>query len=130
MRQWIAETCFGLAEALAPILGYTLLIGIVVIVPLIAIRKTRAVGGGLLVAISYIFGAVVVLFSAGVTFTLWGWVGLIIGFFMAGVGVVPMAILAGFLEGYTLLSLTTIVLVVIVFFLRTLGISIATRNID
>ena len=61
--------------------------------------------------VSYLLGAVVWLFSAGVTFTMWGWGGLVLGLLILGVGVIPMAILAAFLNGESSLAVTTIVLV-------------------
>jgi hypothetical protein len=61
------------------------------------------------------------LFSAGVTFSLWGWVGLVIGLLVLGFGVVPMAVIAGLVKGYPSLAVTVIVLAVITWVMRVGG---------
>ena len=48
---------------------------------------------------SYVFGATLWVRSLLVTYTLWGGIGLAIGLFMAGVGVVPLALLATLFNG-------------------------------
>ena len=128
MRDWIAGTCFSVADSLGPILGYALLIAVGVSIPLAVLRRTRPVGGALLVVSSYPLGAFVWFYSAGVTFTLWGWVGLVVGIFIMGFGVVPMAILAGFLKGNPSLAITTIVLVVVTFGVRVAGLKLASQE--
>lgn len=50
-------------------------------------------GGGMMV-VSYVFGATLWVWSLLLTYALWGGVGLFIGLFMAGVGIVPLAMLA------------------------------------
>ena len=55
-------------------------------------------GNGMFIA-SYVFGATLWVRSLLVTYTLWGGIGLAIGLFMAGVGVVPLALLATLFNG-------------------------------
>ena len=50
-------------------------------------------GSGMMIA-SYVFGAPLWVWSLLLTYALWGGLGLFIGLFMAGVGVVPLAMLA------------------------------------
>jgi hypothetical protein len=52
MKRRVAETCFGLADSLALLLGYTLLVGLLVLLPLALLRRTRPIGGMLLVVTS------------------------------------------------------------------------------
>ena len=71
-----------------------LMVIVLVFLPLAIWHKTRnAAGVGLLVT-AYIFGVVTWLFCAAVTFGLFGWIGLIIGLLVLGVGVIPIAIIA------------------------------------
>ena len=125
MRSWIANACFGVAGTLGPIVGYTVIACVAVVIPLALIKRTRHIGGGFLLFGSYVLGAFLWFYSAGVTFTLWGWTGLIIGVFLMGIGVVPMAILAGFLKGFSSLAITTIVLIVLTFAARFTGAAFA-----
>lgn len=43
---------------------------------------------------SYMFGVILWAYGAIATYLYWGWLGLIIGFVIVGVGVVPMGLLA------------------------------------
>ena len=58
-----------------------------------------AVDGDVLYCFSFVVGAATWLYGAAITFASFGWVGLFIGLFLFGVGVVPMGILGGFWEG-------------------------------
>src|SRR5438046_9731864 len=49
--------------------------------------------------VSYVFGATLWVWSLLLTYTLWGGFWLFIGLFMAGVGVVPLAMIATFFKG-------------------------------
>lgn len=53
----------------------------------------RFAGGGLMIS-SYIFGATLWVWSFLLTYLAWGGLGLAIGLFLAGVGVVPLAMIA------------------------------------
>lgn len=55
-------------------------------------------GTGMIVA-SYVFGATAWVWSFLLTYMLWGWLGLALGLFFAGIGVVPLAMLATLLNG-------------------------------
>lgn len=66
----------------------------VVLAPLSLFRRTRGISAlGYLVA-SYLFGVNLFIFGIIVTLSEWGVVALVIGLFLAGVGVVPVALLA------------------------------------
>jgi hypothetical protein len=65
-----------------------------VFLPLCILRKTRPWAGlGFFVA-SYVFGTELFAYSCIVAFTIWGYAGLILGLFLGGIGVVPIALLA------------------------------------
>jgi hypothetical protein len=61
-------------------------------------RTHRFAGAGLLIA-SYVFGLTLWAGGAAATFAYWGWVALLIGLILLGVGVVPMGFLALALHG-------------------------------
>lgn len=98
MREWIIETAIGVYTTLLPISWIALAIVLFVLLPLAAWRKTRAAAGFCLVFTSYIFGATTWFLGAAVTFGSFGWLGLIIGLFIFGVGVVPLGIIGAFFK--------------------------------
>src|SRR5882724_1197892 len=79
--------------------GLTLAVLVLVLLPNAVFSSVpKFAGGGMFIA-SYIFGATLWVWSLLLTYTLWGGVGLAIGLFMAGVGVVPLAMLATLFSG-------------------------------
>lgn len=94
---------------------------IIVLLPLAFIRKTRGFSGlGLFIA-SYIFGASLWVWAFLLTYTLWGAIALIIGLFIAGVGVVPIAMFATLLNGEWSILGQLVLLVILTFGSRILG---------
>jgi hypothetical protein len=88
---WALQT---FADWVPFVVGITTAICILILAPLAIFRKSRGVAGlGLWIA-SFIFGAVLWIYGAIATFTYWGWVGLLIGLLVFGVGVVPMGFVA------------------------------------
>jgi hypothetical protein len=96
MREWIVQTTLNIYQLLVPISSLAFAIAVIVFLPLAAWRKTRgAAGAGLMVA-SYVVGATTWFLGAAVTFGSFGWIGLILGLFIVGIGVVPFAIIGAF----------------------------------
>jgi len=95
-------------------------LGVVVVVflflPMACFRKTRSVASKGLFYSSWLFGITTWFLGATVTFATWGWIGLIIGLLFAGLGVVPIGILAAFISiksislGITLIIMSLIVI--------------------
>lgn len=74
-------------------------VSILLFLPLAFFPKTRGFSAlGLLIA-SYVFGATLWVWAFLLTYRLWGLTALLIGLFMAGVGVVPIAMLATLFHG-------------------------------
>ena len=96
MRDWIIETAISMYTFLLPFAWVALAIAVLVLLPLAAWRKTRGAAGVGLFAVSYIFGATTWFLGAAVTFGSFGWIGLIIGLFIFGLGVVPLGIIGAF----------------------------------
>jgi len=135
---WIAFAIFGilvaiffinggiwLSEKLLPILSvvstYTLLICISILVPLSIFQPTRIVSGGGLAIASYVFGASLWMSSLLLTYELWGVTGVLIGLVFAGVGVVPIALLATAFKGMWPIFFELLLAIVATFGSRLLG---------
>src|SRR5437879_1918475 len=100
MREWIMKAAFSAYEFLLPVYGAAFVALILVLLPMAAFRRTRGYAAIGMLVVSYLFGAVAWLYSAGVTFALFSWVGLIVGLLVAGVGVVPMAFFGALFKGH------------------------------
>jgi hypothetical protein len=73
---------------------YTIGICIFILLPLCIFRKARPYVGVAFVWASLVFGAVLFAYSCVFVVNVWGYGGLAIGLIFAGVGVVPLALLA------------------------------------
>lgn len=76
------------------------------------IKPARFVGSTIMFITSYVFGAITWLFSLGIAWALWGLISVIIGLFIAGVGVLPVAILASIFTGNWSFLLIFLVLII------------------
>lgn len=125
MNEAIASFCVKAYTFLLPISWIGVAILILVLIPMALFRGTRPAAGTGMFFASYLFGLTTWFLGATVTFVTWGWVGLIIGLILAGVGVVPIGILAAFISLKSpALGFSLIVMVVIVFATRTGGIAL------
>lgn len=97
------------------------LLSIFVFAPLGIWRRTRPFAGWALVVASYVLGAILWIYGAALTFSYWGWVGLVVGLLVFGVGVVPMGLLATALHSEWAWFFQLSVLLVSVFTIRLLG---------
>ena len=98
MREWILEATFKGYSLMLPFYFIALGLTVFVFVPLTLWRKTRGVGSTALFIASYIFGLTTWLFGATITFSVFGWFGLILGLLFLGVGVVPLAIIGAIFQ--------------------------------
>jgi hypothetical protein len=74
--------------------GYVLPVFGIVLFPLTAFRRTRVFAVLAIVACTYLFGALLWCMGFVVTYSYWGFTGIFIGLVLAGVGVVPVALIA------------------------------------
>jgi hypothetical protein len=121
---WVSEMLYPI---LVSISGLTFAAVIFVLLPnaiFSAIPKTA--GSGMVIA-SYIFGACLWTWSFLLAYAMWGWVGLAVGLFMAGVGVVPVAALASLLHAEWFILLQLAVLLLLTFGLRVWGLHLLTK---
>ena len=125
MNEAIAAFCVKAYTLLLPISWIGVAIVILALLPIALFKATRPTAGTGIYISSYLFGLTTWFLGATVTFVTWGWVGLIIGLIIAGVGVVPIGILAAFISlKQPALGFSLIVMVVIVFATRMGGIAL------
>jgi hypothetical protein len=105
----------------------SLLIAFFILGPLSLIPPARFIAAIGLVIASFVFGAT--MWCSGVVFTydVWGTTGVIIGLTFAGVGIVPVAMLAELFLGEWEVLLGFVVLIVLTFALRLLGFWLAKK---
>jgi hypothetical protein len=122
MREWIVETAINIYAFLLPFSSIAFTIALVVLLPLTAWSKTRGPAGSGLLIVSYIVGATTWFLGAAVTFGSFGWIGLIIGLFIFGIGVIPLGIIGAFLTlGISELSVSLCIMPVITLATRFAG---------
>lgn len=93
---WVSEKVLPILTAIGAITFFPL---ILVVLPLSIFKKCRPVCAIIFVYWSYLCGLCLWMFSLLVTIELWGYVAAIIGLFMAGIGVFPIAIIACMFKG-------------------------------
>lgn len=119
MNDAIAVFCVKAYTFLLPISWIGVAIVVIVLLPMALFKATRPAAGIGMYFSSYLFGLTTWFLGAAVTFVTWGWVGLIIGLIIAGIGVVPIGILAAFISlKEPILGFTLIVMVIIVIAIR------------
>lgn len=98
MGEWIADTAARLYSFTAPVSGFVLAVVLLVLLPLSIWNRMRGGAGAWIFGASYVFGLVAWLLGCAVTWSAFGWVGLILGLLVVGIGVVPLAIIAAFFK--------------------------------
>jgi hypothetical protein len=108
-----------LSESLLPwfILASTLTFAFVIFVvfPLSVFRRCRGFAAIASLVASYVFGATLWMWALLLTLALWGTWAVVIGLFMMGIGVVPIAILATLFKGMWSILGQLVVLTVLTF---------------
>ncbi len=100
---------------------------ILICLPLTFFDKAKHFSGKALFLSSYFYGTLLWLGCLVITFNLWGWVGIIIGLILLGIGVVPIAILAAALAGLWPTVGHIILLIVLMFITRRFGTSLLSK---
>jgi len=104
-----------------------LAINILILLPLGLFRKTGIVGGIGMCISSYVFGLTLWFLGLLLTYFTWGFLGVFIGLVLAGVGVVPVAMLAMLVNGEFFILVVLVVLTILTFGTRVLGIYLVSR---
>jgi len=79
---------------LSPVMWLVLILDIFFFLPLSALRKRKGISSIGFVISSYVYGTTLWLWGLLLTYVLWGGVAVVIGLVIAGIGVVPMAMIA------------------------------------
>jgi hypothetical protein len=99
----------------------TLAACLLVFAPLGFFCGMRLFAANALIASSYVLGAILWIACALITFSLWGWIALIIGLVLFGLGIVPMAMLALAIDALWVSLCALTFLLVATFAIRFLG---------
>jgi len=93
-----AKLAFTIQPFINWLAGILFVINIFALVAAIAPRA-RGVSGLIIYVSSYVYGLGTWIFGLAVTLALWGWLAVIIGLLLGGVGVVPIGMLAAIFNG-------------------------------
>ncbi len=100
---------------------------VLIILPLGIFKKTKGASAIGLVISSYVYGLTLWFWALLLTYLIWGTVAVFVGLFIAGVGVVPIAILATAIKSEWAITGQIILLLVLTFGSRMLGFYFAQR---
>jgi hypothetical protein len=109
---WISDhllTWFSNASLVAGIVLF------LVLLPLSVVKRARPFSGSLILVISFIFGITLWMEGFLVTLSTWGIFAVIFGLFFAGIGVVPIAMLASLVHGSWTALLELVIGVILTF---------------
>ncbi|MDR0276243.1 MAG: RDD family protein [Burkholderiaceae bacterium] len=101
---------------------------IVILLPLSLFRRLRGFTGWAIVATSFLFGFVTLMLSFLLVWDLWGWWGIVIGFVFFSTSFAPMALLATMLHGLWPMFFGVLILLILTFGARIIGLWIATMQ--
>ena len=118
---------FWVREWFPVVLWIDLLIAFFILGPLSLIPPARSIAAIGFVIASFVFGAMMWFGGLGVTYETWGMAGVIIGLMIAGVGIVPVGMLAVLLQGEWQALIGFVILIVLTFGLRVLGFWLAKK---
>lgn len=94
-----AKMAFVISPFVNGLAGILLTINIILLL-FAVIPKARGVIGNIIIFSSFIYGLSAWIYGLAVTLAIWGWLGVIIGVFLGGIGVVPIGMLASVLSGH------------------------------
>lgn len=84
---------------LSIVMGYVFALDILIILPLGIFKKTKGTSAIGLVVSSYVYGITLWFWALLLTYVIWGAVAVFIGLILAGVGVIPFAMIATAIKG-------------------------------
>lgn len=121
---WIGEKVL---PWLPIIMGLVLVVDILLVLPLAIFKKTKGFSAIGLMVSSYVYGLTLWFWTLLLTYYLWGTVAVFVGLFMAGVGVVPMAMVATAFNGEWAITGQITLLLLFTYGSRILGFHLAER---
>lgn len=123
--EWLSERLLPWF-VLASFLAFAFLL--LVLLPLAAFRRSRTFASVAILIVSYVFGATVWMEGLLLTMALWGTFAVVVGLFLAGVGVVPIAMLATLFKGMWARLAELVVLTVLTFGTRFLALWVGEKT--
>jgi len=103
-----------LSRKLLPLLGLLMwiifAIDFLIMLPLSALKKLKSFTSIVFMISSYVYGLTLWFWGLLLTYIIWGFIAVFIGLFMAGVGVVPIAILATAINGKWVITIQLLLL--------------------
>jgi hypothetical protein len=121
---WLSEKVL---PWLFTVMWLVLALDILIILPLGIFKKTKGVSAIGLVFSSYVYGLTLWFWALLLTYMIWGGVAVFIGLFIAGVGVIPIAMLATAIKGEWAITGQIVLLLVFTFGSRMLGLYFGQR---
>jgi hypothetical protein len=116
---WLGATIYPI---IATISGIVFVISILILLPLGLFHKTRSFAGNGLVLASWIIGFSTWIWSFLLTYSFWGLFGLFVGLIFAGIGVLPIAMIASLFNAKWALFAQLLISVIVIYGFRILGI--------
>ena len=93
---WVGEKAYPVLSSFSKI---ALILAVFLLAPLAFFKPTRTFAGLGIYFASYVFGLTLWVWSLILTYNLWGIFAVIIGLFFAGIGIVPIALMATLFSG-------------------------------
>jgi hypothetical protein len=125
LLKWLPRIADGLYPLAAGLSKLLLAVQLLILLPMAAFRRMREVAGAAIHLSSYSHGAALFLFSVLTAYRVWGYGGLIFGFMLAGIGVVPVALLAALTHGLWFQLSDILIFTLLIFGSRLLGARLA-----
>lgn len=119
-----AKVAFTISPFINWLAGILLVINLLLLL-FAVIPKARGVVGLIIYISSYVYGLSAWIYGLAVTLALWGWIAVIIGLFLGGVGVVPIGMLAAIFHGEWGILWTLLLTVVLTYGSRIVGYALA-----
>ena len=124
---WFKETILPLHGLFFAVL---LILTFLILIPLMVVKTTRPYSGLVLYQLTYLFGGIAWFYSAHYCLYFIGLFWLIVGLFIAGVGVVPVAVIGSIIKGHWEFLLFVVVQLVATFGCRALPAYAVTTSED
>ena len=122
-----AKVAFTIAPFINWLAGILFIINLALLLVAL-IPKARGIVGLIIYISSYVYVLSAWIYGLAVTLTLWGWLAVIIGVLLGGLGVVPIGILAAIFCGEWGIFWTLLLTVVLTYGSRTVGYALANSS--
>ncbi len=112
---------------LSVLMWIVLALNIIILIPMSIFKKTKGPSAVGFIVSSYVYGLTLWFYGLILTYLIWGPVAVFIGLFLAGIGVVPIAVLATIIDGEWTIVGELIFLILLTYFSRFISFKLAER---